>query len=89
LSRIRVDARSGVLWIGDTEELEDRWKRVAKPLVEQEISPGDLLTRCLITVLLGDAEVAAEEFQDGNVPVVRPGCPVRRAPRQDVSERAR
>ena len=65
LARLGVHARRGALGIGHAEEVEDQRQVLGEALVEEQQPAGDPLARRLVGVLLGDAEVGAEELEHG------------------------
>jgi hypothetical protein len=65
LAGLGVEARRRALRIGHVEEVKDQWQCLAQPVVEQHQRAGDLAPRLGGRIALVDAEVAAEELQDG------------------------
>jgi hypothetical protein len=63
LACLGVEPRAGTLGIGHAEELEDERQRGAELLVEQHERAGDLPARALVAVLLGHAEVGAQQLE--------------------------
>jgi hypothetical protein len=73
LARLGVHARRRLRRVGHPEELEEQRQHLPEALVDQQQPPGDLLTHAAIVVLLADAEVGAEDLEDGqegDVPAV-------------------
>ena len=72
LARLRIEPRRRALRIGDAEEVEEQRQRIGEAVVEQHHAPGDLLARAAIVVLERDAEVGAEQLEDGQERNVAP-----------------
>ena len=51
--------------VGDTEEVEHQRQDVGEPGIEQQHAAGDLLARGAVVIVAVDAEVAAEQLEDG------------------------
>src|SRR4029079_2237096 len=62
---VRVELRVREIRVGDAEELEHQREVVAEPFVEEEQAARDLLPRGDRTVAFIDAEVSAQQLQDG------------------------
>src|SRR5437773_2590918 len=64
LARLGVHALSPALGVRHVEEVEEERERFGELRVEQEHRAGDLPAACLVAILLGDAEVPAQELEN-------------------------
>src|SRR5205823_4391982 len=64
LARLGVHALSPALGVRHAEEVEEERERFGELRVEQEYRAGDLPAACLVAILLGDAEVPAQELEN-------------------------
>src|SRR4029077_1188940 len=64
LPGLRIERRGGPLPGGHAEDIDQQREPLNERLVEENHPPGNLVARRLSRVLVGDAEVAAEELQN-------------------------
>jgi hypothetical protein len=66
LPSLGVNLQTGSSWVRHAKEVEDKRESLAEGLIQQEQSPGDLLSRKLVAVLLRNRKRRAQEFENGN-----------------------